>query len=321
MPAAAATAADTSTRLKRSASRSLSASSLRLRNIAKATTAAMCSPLTDSKCVRPLRRIASASSSLDRILVAGDEGDGDPRLSRRQPAADVPREPLPDRSSPPRGAGLDQLDRPQRLADRADAPEPRVAGEIVGPGQRHRRRRHQPGAQPDVAPAHQPLRRLVLVDRHPHPRRKRRVGRRQGQADRALGDHRLDPLDPRLELAAIAGASSRGAATHSARAHTSAQPSAAASANQPSARPLRSAPERRSPPRPAPPPRQMNAAQSDAAGRARTRRRCRSRSRPPATAEAARAPPRAAFQAARQALKSAPSNSSEHAVEEAHPLC
>ncbi len=36
----------------------------------------------------------------DRILVAGDESDGDSRLRALQPAMDVPREPLPDRVEP-----------------------------------------------------------------------------------------------------------------------------------------------------------------------------------------------------------------------------
>ena len=46
-----------------SASVGLSASSRSTRNIVAATTAVMCSPLTDSKCASPERRIASASSS------------------------------------------------------------------------------------------------------------------------------------------------------------------------------------------------------------------------------------------------------------------
>ena len=261
MPAAAATAADTSTRLKRSANRSLSARSLRLRNIAAATTAAMCSPLTDSRCVSPLRRIASASVLADGILVAGDKGDGDPRLAALQPAMDMPRQPLPDRIEPAARAGLDQLDRPQRLADRADAPEPRVAGEVIGPRHRHRRRRHQPRAHPNDRAAHQPLRRLVLIDRYPQPRRQRRVAWRQGQADRALGDHRLDPFDPGLERRDDWPIEPRRGDPFGPRPDQARNPPPRHSANQPSARPLRSRLSAK-PPRPRPAARQMNAAQS-----------------------------------------------------------
>ena len=82
----------------------------------------------------------------DGILVAGHEGDGDPRLSALQPAVNMARQPLPNRIEPAARAGPDQLDRPQRLAHRAYAAEPGVAGEVVGPGHRHRGRRHQPGA-------------------------------------------------------------------------------------------------------------------------------------------------------------------------------
>ena len=68
-------------------------------------------------------------------------------------------------------------------------PEPGVAGEIIAAGQRHRRRRRQPGAQAASArPRASPSGAPSCLDRDPHPRRQLGVGRRQRQPQIALGD-------------------------------------------------------------------------------------------------------------------------------------
>ena len=118
---------------------------------------------------------------------------------------------------------------------------------------------------------------------------------------------------------ATSGRLIRGAATCSDLPQTRAQPSAIPTANQPSERPVRPRPntkrqDRARLPCTGPPP-------TAAVARARTRLQCRIRSRPRTKAEAVRAPPRAAFQAAPPLRVPTPSKSSEHAVEEALPLC
>ena len=93
----------------------------RVRNMAKATTAAMCRPLTDSRCVRPLRRIASASSwstafwspVASAMAIPAGLGGSRAAIWRRSAVADAVE-----------ARGLRRHDhghRAQRLADRADA--------------------------------------------------------------------------------------------------------------------------------------------------------------------------------------------------------
>ena len=115
MPAAAATPAETSTRLKRSASRSLRASSFRLKNIAKATTAAMCSPLTDRRWVRPLRRMASASSRSTAFWSPVTSAIAIPAGFRDRRAAMCWRRPVRARSSPCGSAGFVTISGPIAL--------------------------------------------------------------------------------------------------------------------------------------------------------------------------------------------------------------
>ena len=90
----------------------------------------------------------------DAVLVAGGERGGDAALAAAaEPLADMRREPLaPAGDARARalwlGGRRDDGDI-ERAAAAADPLEPGGAGEIIAAGHGHRRRRHQPGAQPD----------------------------------------------------------------------------------------------------------------------------------------------------------------------------
>ena len=104
-----------------------------MRNIAKATTAAMCRPLTDSRWVRPLRRIASASSWSTAFWSPVASAMAIPAGLRGKSRGDMVAGGRSRARSRPCGCGRAQDGhRTQRLADRADALEPGVAREIVG---------------------------------------------------------------------------------------------------------------------------------------------------------------------------------------------
>ena len=236
---------------------------------------------------------------------------------------DVAREGrLRTRSRPAGARGVYRPRRPERLADRADALEPGIAREIVGPRQRHRRRRREPGAQRESP---RPARcRPATCPRRPRP----------GPAAAASGS--------------LGAQQSAGPCRVAARCSTD----STSPANSVTTGPLE--PRLRRPTRPAPRP-----ARSRAPPQARTSRapgppaRCRRRSRQarkrrgdaqerrPLPRRAEREPgrdpaaeaddePRRKLRALRleepfqllvQARKTASSNSSEHAVEEALPLC
>jgi len=68
----------------------------------------------------------------DAILVPGDEGDRDPRFITGEPRTDVAGKALTQRFEPAPAAGLNDRDRAERLADRADTLEPGIARKIVG---------------------------------------------------------------------------------------------------------------------------------------------------------------------------------------------
>ena|SRR5689334_11443645 len=145
--------------------------------------------------------------------------------------------------------------------------------------------------------------------------------RSSGRIDRRVTSlaARSSTCSTRPETFATIGRWSLGDATHSARAQINAQPKAVARANQPSAAPLR--------PLPNPKPARLRLTEdtrprpTDAGRQARTRPQSQGQTRRPTRAEAGHAPPRAAFPAARESRKTASSNSPEHAVEEALPLC
>ena len=237
----------------------------------------MCSPLTDSRWVRPLAAHRLGVLFGDRILVAGGERGGDPgRAGSEGCSADMPRAGgCAARSSPRGSAGSRTSTGPIALPTAPMPLEPGVAGEIVAAGQRHRRRRREPGPEPDQRPARQPVRRVLVVDRHPNPRRQRRIGGAQRQPERRLWRRDVRPARPgpsNLGRPAAARAAARRPTPT--RAQTRAQPSVAASANQPSARPARPLPRREAGQRQ----RGRDAQERRpvaSAGRARTRRRCR----------------------------------------------
>ena len=264
----------------------------------------MCRPLTDSRCVRPLRRIASASSSSTAFWSPVASAMAIPAGLARQALARCGAEGRSRARSRPCGsAGCDDGHRPERLADRADPLEPGVAREIVGAGQRHRRRRREPGAQ---AGSRRPARcRRAACPRRSRPAPAAAARRPPGASVSrtvCLGGEMIDATRPGRRTRSPRGRSSRGCATHAERAQTRAQPSVAASANQPSARPARPLPSTK----PTSAERGGHAQESGplpAARRARTRRRCRCRSRRRTTAEAARARPRGAFPAPRAAAE------------------
>ena len=82
--------------------------------------------------------------------------------------------------------------RPQHLADRADAVEPCVAREIIGPRQRHGRRRREPGPELNLRVRRYPLRKLILVDRHSDERWKRWIMRFDQEPDCSPGSKVLN---------------------------------------------------------------------------------------------------------------------------------
>ena len=184
MPASAPTAAATRTRRKRSASAGLKASSFRVSSITAPTTAVRWSPLTESRWARP-----GAAHRLGIGLGNADTGRRwrAPRRCRPRPRRRAARGCAPQaagasrrsaRARPCAEAGRDQGD-VERAAGAADPLEPGGAGEIIGARHRHRRRRHQPGAQPDGGAGGERRGASLLVDIDPQPRRQ------AGAADRA----------------------------------------------------------------------------------------------------------------------------------------
>ena len=200
----------------------------------------MCSPLTDSRCASPDRRIASASVLGDRALVAGRQRRRDPaRAARRRcvwicgdsRCAQIPprcrarrRRPRPARSRVPSR-------RSRRTMRRA----------------RNRRRRAPPAAAAaSAAPAAASPRRATSaggtsasrqIDAHATPaaRAPIAVGRRRTAIGASRQPHQLRapaaarPARPAPSNVAIVGRASTGARHRSARHQISASPSAAAS--------------------------------------------------------------------------------------------
>ena len=231
---------------------------------------------------------------VDRILVASSKRNGDPGRTFGQALGNVPTQILADSVEPPRRGRLSDGDVAQGLANRADAPEPGVAREIISAGERHRWRRGQPGAHADTAPGSNSRRKVFLINRDPHLRRQGCIGRSNQQPD----------LVPRCEMV------DRFDRPGNLRDHRMPQPSARPTLPRPSANPAtaRAAATHR------------KARHSTALSSANHRlSRCRSRRR--TRAEAVRARLRGASPAPRQRRKTASSNSPEHAVEEALPLC
>ena len=280
----------------------------------------MCRPLTDSRCVSPLRRIASASSWLDGILVAGHEGDGDPGLAALPAGREYAAPSL----------CADRIEPAARRRAGPARPAPATCRPRRSPGTRHRARNHRSRAAPSAAAAPagraaelprldaSPAGALSSIDRYPDPRRQRRVAWRQGQADRALARRWLDPFD-------LASSDAIDWPLEPRRRHPlGPRPDQAAAQRrgkrEPAERSSRSAPARaqsRQAPRPAA--RHRNAAHSS--GRAERE------PRGDAAAEADHEPRRKLralrleepLKPPREPRKSAPSNSPEHAVEEALP--
>ena len=220
--------------------------------------------------------------------------------------------------SRPRGLRPGDGHRPHRLANGANAVEPGVAGEIVGPRQCHRRRRRQPGAKANLGAWRDPGGNLSSSIEM----------RTCGGSDESCRMDQQPDLVPRSEMfdrlyaareSATTARSSRGWATQPARPDQCA--AQGRGKREPAERPARPAgaqTESRDRDR------CRNAQEQHAIAaltRARTRPRCRFRSRRRTRAEAGRAPPREASPAPREPRKTAPSNSPEHAVEEALPLC
>ena len=110
------------------------------------------------------------------------------------------------------GGGRDDGD-VERAAGAADPLEPGGAGEIIGAGHRHRRRRHQPGAQADGGAGVEAGHDLVLVDIDAEPRRqaRRRSGGRRGGRSRSAASA-LDAFDPSRSTSISRARSRRGAA-------------------------------------------------------------------------------------------------------------
>ena len=164
--------------------------------MAKPTTAAMCRPLTDSRCVRPLRRIASASSWSTAFWSPVASATAMPAGPRGSRAADMLAQAVRGPGRARAARRLVDRDRAERLADRANAPEPGIAREIVGAGQRHRRRRRQPRAHRDPRARRDTGGNLVLVDRHPDARRQGRRRRARSAAAPCLARRDGRPLRP-----------------------------------------------------------------------------------------------------------------------------
>ena len=193
MPAAAATPAETSTRLKRSARRLAEREQLQGEEHCEGDDRGDVQAADRQQVREPAAAHRVGVVGVHRILVAGRERDGDAGRARREAATRCACE---GRSALGRGrgaaAGRDHRHRPHRLADRAQSPEPGVAREIVGAGKRHRRRRREPGLDPDLGARGDPCGKLVLVDRDPHVRRKRRIAGRKGQPHRIPGRKIVD---------------------------------------------------------------------------------------------------------------------------------
>jgi hypothetical protein len=136
----------------------------------------------------------------DAVLVAGGKGNGDPGRPlgkargnvRAQAAAGAFQASLPRRCQD----GW----RVQRLPHRSDSLEPGVPGEIIGAGQRHPRRRRQPGAHLNSGPAREPGRHVFVGDGNPDLGRQRRSFGPDQQAQRLLGRKVIDCLDPPGDL-------------------------------------------------------------------------------------------------------------------------
>ena len=200
----------------------------------------MCSPLTDSRWVRPLRRIASASSWSTAFWSPVTSAIAIPAEFGGSRCGDVLAKAGRARA---RGRAAAPASRPSPvpsvLPTAANLLEPGVAREIVGARKRHRRRRSDPCLDLDLA-LRARFRRASPLDRaRSAPAAEASVRTARPSAGRCpwRRDNRRDSTRP--ATSATTGRSSRGCATHDERAHTKAQPSAAASANQPSARPAR----------------------------------------------------------------------------------
>ncbi len=195
-PATAATAAATSTRLNRRASRSLNARDFQRQehsegNHRRDVQAA------DRKQVReaaPPHRLGILL--VHGILVAGGERDRDSVRPLREALRDMLAEALADAVQPARLGRSNDGNFAQRLSDGADAPEPGIAREIVGSGQRHRRRRREPGSHADHGSRCDALWKLVLVDRNPNPRRKPGIVGTDKQPHRFPRSKVVDAHDP-----------------------------------------------------------------------------------------------------------------------------
>ncbi len=162
-------------------------------------------------------------------------------------------------SSPVGARASTHLDRAERLADRADLPEPGIPGEVIGAGKRHRRRRREPGAQLDLASSGEPGGRLVRIDGDPHAAGQRCIVRRQGKANRSAARRGVRPFrhGPATETTSGDPAAPRRPDRRAARRSRSQSPSPGQ--NRPSARPARPLPASR-PARNSAAPRQMTAA-------------------------------------------------------------
>ena len=161
----------------------------------------MCSPLTDSKCVSPERRIASASSSLTAGLVAGGERRRDSarraRAARRgcaRRAGRAARRARRRAPARPRSTGPIARARPRRCrANQASRAKSWPPGSAIGGG----------GWSRALTPDPRALRRvpsgasLAGSDTRSAAAVAPAGAKRQPQI--ALGDELLDPLDPRLE--------------------------------------------------------------------------------------------------------------------------
>ena len=320
----AATPAATSTRLKRSASRSLSASSLqgeqhRPRDHRGDVQAA------DRQQMRQAGPAHGFGIVLvDRILVAGGERGGDAAAAFPAVGCAIwwpSRSRTP--SSPPPGRRCTTLIGPIALADRRRSP-----------GTRHRAQNHgcpaapsaaaaEPRAEPDDRARGEALRapRPSSMDTRTRGGRAG-IERSQRQAHVAPGGEMLDPLDPRRRTRTTTR-TRQAAAARPTRSRTRPARSRAPSpsANQPSARPARPAPQRE-------------------AGQRQRRRRgtgmpahCRgpasaNQAAMPAaeadhrpTAEVARAPPRGSFSSCSRSAEMRDVQKRRAAVAEAHPLC
>ena len=199
MPTSAPTPAETSTRLKRRASRSLSARGFSVRNMAAPMTAAICSPLTERRWARPLRLMASASSSdtafwspvASAVAMLPDAPSNCPRNMAPQA--------VPQRIEASRLRRLNHFDVAERTPDRAEAAEPGVAGEIMRSGQSHGRRRHKSGANPNLRTCSDSGWSRLCLCGHAQATRQNRIQRRERQAQVALARNRFDPFDCRVE--------------------------------------------------------------------------------------------------------------------------